>query len=165
MLWFLRGIKLVVWSKDSETMLLDTIFMLLFPVYFNPTSSLSLSTTFSFLHSFPYVSSHSRQMTRNTVQLILLHRTTYSWHQLSDCPLVYLLIGPPKQSVSSTRSCTGTTSATHSASHRSKFRTSWTWNTRSSASPAWRLDWSKGSSKPQWQHLDDLEPLFKELQP
>ena len=77
---------------------------------------------------------------KDTIQLVIVHWSTYSWHRLSDCQMIYLATKFPKQSISdkTTRSCAGTPSTAFSTSHHSKFRTSWTQNTRSSVSTVQR---------------------------
>ena len=84
-------------------------------------------TNYPFLCLSPYVSSCSWQTTRNIMWLVTVHQTVYSWHQLSDCHTIYLTIELLKQFILPTGSCASTSSAALSASHGSKFRTSWTW--------------------------------------
>lgn len=108
------------------------------PGLVNPTSSLLLLITFSFLWLFLYALSWSQHKIRNTIQLIMIHWSVYSWHWLLDCPKIYLSNCPLKQSFSSTRSCAKTVSAACSTSHWSKFNMSQTWSARGRASTTQR---------------------------
>ena len=108
------------------------------PGLVNPTSSPLLLITFSFLYLFLYASSCSQHKIRNTIQLIMIHWSVYSWHWLLDCPKIYLSNCPLKQSLSSTRSYAETVSAACSTSHWSKFNTSQTWSVRGRVSTTQR---------------------------
>ena len=110
-----------------------TLFLLQFSSIFNPTShhipypTFPLHVTFAMFLSLCL--SHSRTDNKNTIQLV----------QLVTEQLVYWVTDIPKQSCcgsSSTRSCTGTSSAATKHSHHSKFWTSQTRSMSRSASTA-----------------------------
>ena len=74
---------------------LDTIFTLLFRSIFDPTSSLSLLIPFSFTYVYlSYASSHSWQNNKDTIWLVTVYQTIYSWHWLSDCHTITWLWSP-----------------------------------------------------------------------
>ena len=129
--------SLIAWWDWYMSIVIRHYFHSSFLVHFNPTSSLSLLLPISFLMlSFVYASSHSWPDNKDTIQLVMVHRITYSWHWLLDHHMIYLATESPKQSIPdlTTGSCAGAPSAVLSSSHHLKFRTSWTWNVRSSAS-------------------------------
>ena len=119
----------------------DIIFTHLFQSIFDPTSLPSFTDTHFFSYVYlSYASSHSWQDNKDTIWLVMVHWSTYSQHWLLDCHTIYLAMESPKQPISNltTRSCAGTPSVALSIFYWSKFRTSWTWNERRSASTARR---------------------------
>ena len=147
-------------------LLSDTIFIPLFPVYFDPTSSPSLPITFFFLMFISLCL--ITLMTNNKEHSMIAYCCTglptpniNCWTALwstywlapwnSPSPLPGLVLVPPLPP-----SLLSITQSSGLPEHK-------TWG----AVHPWLKDpdWSRYSFEPQWQHPDNLEPLFKELWP
>ena len=136
----------------------QTLFSLFFfSPFFWPNFLTLLTNTLLFPYVYlSYASSCLQQNGKDTIWLVLVHQTTYSWHWLLNHHMIYLATKSPKQSISNatTGSCMGTLSVAPS-SHCSKSRTSQTQNARSSASTVWmpwvikRFLWTTTARWPQ----------------